>query len=162
MNNDRVNEAVLKLLGLMAERLESFLDGDETALETLGESIEQYGFSADEVQSAILVLQSLAGTPAGPEPPMLEGIPGKDALRVPSAEERESLSPEAWGFLLDLKRRGSLDHEQFERVLDLLTGCGVRPVGVDLVREVAARVALKVERTTTCGETQHGDIDLVH
>lgn len=162
MRDDRSNDAVLKLLGLVAERLENYLEGDETALETLGESIEQLDFSADEVQSAILVLRSLGGSLAGPEGPSLEGTPGKDALRVPSAEERESLSPEAWGFLLDLKRRGSLDHEQFERVLDLLTGCGVRPVGVDLVREVAARVALKVERASIGGETHYGDIDVVH
>jgi|RhiMetdeSRZDD1v2_1073273.scaffolds.fasta_scaffold247278_2 uncharacterized protein Smg (DUF494 family) len=162
MRDDRSNDAVLRLLGLVAERLESFLDGDETALETLAESIEQVGFSADELQSAILVLRSLGGTLAGPGAPSLEGVPARDAQRVPSAEERESLSPEAWGFLLDLKRRGSLDHEQFERVLDLVTGCGVRPVGVDLVREVAARVALKVERGPSRGESHYGDIDLVH
>jgi uncharacterized protein Smg (DUF494 family) len=162
MSDDRSNAAVLKLLELLADRLESFLEGDEAALETLAESIEQLDFSADQVQSAILVLRSLGGSLKGPEGPWLDGTPGKDALRVPSAEERESLSPEAWGLMLHLKRRGSLDHEQFERVLDLLTGSGVRPVGVDLVREVAARVALKLEYLSTDGGNHHGDIDVVH
>ena len=39
---------------------------------------------------------------------------------MPSSEERESLSTEAWGYLLDQQREGTLDAEQFERVLDLL------------------------------------------
>jgi uncharacterized protein Smg (DUF494 family) len=90
----------------------------------------------------------------------VESAPGKHALRVLSAEERQRLSPEAWGYLLDLKRRGSLDSEQFERVLDILTGSGVRPVGVDLARDVATRVALKFDQGL--GETRHGDFDLAH
>jgi len=162
MTDGRWNDAVFRLLQLVGDRLESFLEGDETALETLGESIEQGDFSADDLQAAILVLQSLGGNRFGPERASVESAPGKHSLRVLSAEERQRLSPEAWGYLLDLKRRGSLDSEQFERVLDILTGSGVRPVSVDLARDVATRVALKFDQAEGLGETRHGDFDLAH
>ena len=162
MIDDHSNDTVLRLLRLLGDRLESFLEGDETALETLGESIEQENLSADELQAAILVLRSLGGSTSTSEQVAVESSPGKHAQRVLSAEERESLSPEAWGYLLELKSRGSLDPGQFERVLDLLTGCGVRPVGVELAREIATRVALKFDETDPAGEPRHGDFDLAH
>jgi uncharacterized protein Smg (DUF494 family) len=160
--NDDHDEPVFRLLQLLGDCLENFLEGDETALETLGESIEERGFSADDLGAAILVLKSFSGAKAGGERASLESVPGKRSLRVPSAQERDVMSPEAWGYLLDLRARGSLDSGQFERVLDLLTGSGVRPVGVDLARDVATRVALDVGETDGFGETRHGDIDLAH
>ena len=162
MTEERLNRGVARLLGLLSDRLESFLEGDDTALDTLGESIEQADFSAEEVQAVILVLGSLAqmGSPGSPE--AVPRAPGKHAQRVLSAEERESLSTEAWGYLLDLRRRGSLNAEDFERTLDLLSGCGVRPVGVDLARDVATRVALKVDDPGERREVRRGDFDLAH
>ena len=162
MTDERFPDGVLRLLRLIGDRLESYLDGDETALETLGESIEQGDFSADDLQAAVMVLRSLAvGRPdEGSE--LIEVAAGKHALRVPSAEERERVSPEAWGYLLGLKRRGSLDAEQFERVLDLLAGSGERPVGVEMARETAARVALEFDQTQGPGDMPHGDFELAH
>lgn len=131
------------LLALLADHLEEFAEGGDLVLGPLGEAIEQHGFTADDIQSAILALRSMAGIA------MLEAVvavdepPTSRAQRVLSREERESLSPEAWGYLLDLRRRGSLDAGQFERVLDRLTASGVRPVGVEFAREVAAYVALR-------------------
>ena len=140
MNND----AVLRLLRLLGDRLERYLDGDDGALETLVESFEQEGFSAEEIQAGAAFLLRVGAGVARLEA-SVGGAPGKDAQRVLSPEERESLSPEAWGYLIELKRRGSLSAEQYEQVLDLLVGSGVRPVGVDLAREVATRVALDVD-----------------
>ena len=78
--------------------------------------------------------------------------PGEHAQRVLSAEERASLSPEAWGYLLRLRAPRLARRGQFERVLDLLSGSGVRPVGVELAREVATRVALDAGRPSDPGE----------
>ncbi|TMQ51511.1 MAG: DUF494 domain-containing protein [Candidatus Eisenbacteria bacterium] len=161
MTDERLNLGVARLLGLLSDRLESFLEGDDTALETLGESIEQADFTAEEVQAAILVLGSLART-ASPAAPAVLRAPGEQAHRILSAEERESLSTEAWGYLIDLRRRGSLSAEDFERTLDLLSGCGVRPVSVDLARDVATRVALKVDDPGEGLEARHGEFDLAH
>ena len=154
-----------RLLRLLAERLEGYLEGDDLAFETMGEAIEEAGPSADEMETAILALRGAATASdaerGGHAAATLDRAPGKQAQRVWSKEERETLSPEAWGYLIELRRRGSLDDGQFERVLDFLTGCGVRPVSVDFAREVAVRVALVGDDTGRL-EGAHGEFDQTH
>ena len=154
------HEGVLKLLRLLADRLEDHLEGDDLALESLADSLEDEDFSGDEMQAAIVAIRSLAGV--GPAAGWVAGSPGVKSARVLSHEESESLSTEAWGYLLGLRQGGILDAEQFERVLDLLTGSGVRPVSEELAREVAARVAMEHDDAGTAGETGHGDIEVAH
>ena len=150
--------AAPRLLRLVARKLEEHLEGDELALETLGEAMEEEGFSGEDLLAAIAALRSLAGEapPAG----WLAGAPGRDAQRVQSAEEREWLTPEAWGYLLDLRRRGALDAVQFERVLDLLTGGEERPAGVAAAREAASRVA--VGGAHGAEDLPYGDQEVAH
>jgi uncharacterized protein Smg (DUF494 family) len=159
---DAQDDALLKLLRLLADHLEGFLDGDDFSFETLGEAIEEGGYDPDDIQAAIMVLRGFGGEFDAEAALAVEGPPGKRATRVWSAEERESVSPEAWGYLIDLRHRGALDHDQFERVLDLLTGSGVRPVGVDFAREVAARVALRVDERDGGSGIEHGEVDLAN
>jgi uncharacterized protein Smg (DUF494 family) len=160
MSEERDRMAVQRLMTLVAHHLEEFLEGDETALETLGESIEQGGFSAEEVQAAILTLRSLGGEMVASATMTLDDPPGKGSQRVLSAQERESVTPEAWGYLLDLRRRGSLDSMQLERVLDRLTSCGLRPVDLEMVRVVAAHVALR--RSDGGADDGAGEADVAH
>jgi uncharacterized protein Smg (DUF494 family) len=159
MSESREKAPVHHLLRLLAERLESWLEGDELAFESLVESLEEAGFTAEDVHGAVGVLRHLADGPPEGET-ALEAAPGDDVLRVLSAEERVSLSPEAWGALLALRRDGSLNAAQFERVLGVLGGIGVRPVDADLALEVAGRVALDADDEGT--ESVHGEIDLPH
>jgi|SRR5437667_8379992 len=162
MNDNPPHEAVQRLLRLLGDRLESFVEGDELAFETLGEAIEEAQFTAEEIHAAVLVLESLTGAFVRTGHACVEGAPGKHAQRVWSQEERELVTPEAWGLLLDLRRRGSLDPGQFERVLDLLSSMMSRPVGIDAVREVAGRVALSVEPTDWIAEDDRGDHEIAH
>jgi uncharacterized protein Smg (DUF494 family) len=158
MSDELDREAVQRLLGLVARHLEEFFEGDEMALESLGAVLEDSEFTADQVQSAVLTLRSLAGiraaaaqSPADP--------PGHSAQRVLSDQERGSLSPEAWGYLLDLRRRGSLDAGQFECVLDRLAATGVRPIGVEMAHDMAVRVALGAG---PMAEGSLGESDVAH
>ncbi len=154
---------VPQLLRRLAQALERCADGDDRAMADLAHRLHEGGFDEDELQVAAAVLRSVAGlVPAATGPPALEAPPGRHAQRVPSAEERESVSPEAWGFLLDLKARGSLNPGQFERVLGLLLGSGVRPVDVDLAREAATHVALDDPRNVDGPEMPHGEEHLAH
>jgi uncharacterized protein Smg (DUF494 family) len=153
-------DGVPRLLRLIAQKLEDYLEGDELALETLGEAIESGGWSGEDLGSVILAMRSLSG--AGAATGWVAGAPGRDASRVMSAEERNSLSTEAWGYLLDLRRLGALDAEQFERVLDMLTASGVRPVSVEFARDVASRVAMEIGESDHSGEGPHGDIEVAH
>ncbi len=166
MSDDRRMDPVQRLFRLFADHLEAWLEGDELALEALGQGLEESGMTEDELQSALVALRGLAGMVPGPGAGAgeagLDEAPGQLAQRVLSPEERDSLSPEAWGFLLALRQRGSLDPGQFERVLDRLTTSGVRPVGLELAREVAVRVALRGQGRKETLEYGAGDGELAH
>ncbi len=162
MSEGRRVDPVQRLFGLLAEHFEAWLDGDELALDSLGRAIEESGLDEEQLEAALLALRSLAGGFAGGAVASLEEAPGQRAERVPSREERDSLSPEAWGFLLGLRQRGSLDPSQFEQVLDRLTASGVRPIGVELAREVAVRVALRGPGREESTEYGAGDGELTH
>lgn len=153
-------DEVARLLRMLCDKLEDHLDGDELALETLGEAIEEGGFSAEDVLSAVLAIRCIAG--GAESAGWIAGAPDRHAARVLNAEERESLSTEAWGYLLDLRLQGTLDSEQFERVLEMLTTSGIRPVSVEHARDVAARVALEHAQGGNAGESGHGDIEVAH
>jgi len=157
MNDDRTQESMQRVLRILADRLEAYLDGDDLAFETIGEALEQARASAEELHAVLLVLRSLTGAFATISSASVEASAGKHAHRVWSDEERDSVTPEAWGFLLDLRRRGSLDAVQFERVLDVLTSAAERPADVGTVREVAARVALRVDSSEGTGDADHGE-----
>jgi uncharacterized protein Smg (DUF494 family) len=153
-------DGAARVLRIVARKLEEYLEGDDLSLETLAEALEQEGATPDEIQSAVMGKRGLAGLlpPGG----WVAGLPGRHVQRVLSAEERDSLSTEAWGYLLDLKSSGALDADQFERVLEALTASGERPVEVERAREVAARVALEMQDGTFPAEYPHGDQEVAH
>ena len=159
--DDRADVAVERVLRLLAERLEAYFEGDELAFETVGELLEEQHVTPETMHSAILVLRSVTGGFGMDGEAALENEPGVRTERVLSAEERDTVSPEAFGLLLDLKRRGSLSPAQLERVLEWLGGCGVRPVGADLAREIATRVALG-DPVATAEDAPAGDGDRAH
>jgi uncharacterized protein Smg (DUF494 family) len=166
------NDGAGRVLRVIARKLEEYLDGDEMALETLAEALDQEGVTADDIQMAALGIRGLAGAPASAggsiadwpsaRPDDVPGLAGSDAHRVLSAEERDSLTTEAWGYLVDLRSRGTLDADQLERVIEALTTFGERPVEVARAREVAARVALEPADGTTPGDYPHGDQEVAH
>lgn len=162
MKHPHLEGSVQRLMKRIADHLEEFIEGDERALDALAEAIEDDGFSGEDVQSVILALRGLSGDPRGAAVVTVDEPPGDRSHRILSNEEREFLSPEAWGFLLDLRRRDALDADQFERVLDHLTASGVRPVGVEMAREVAAHVALHSGDLGTIHEIRHGEHDLAN
>jgi uncharacterized protein Smg (DUF494 family) len=153
-----------RVLHLLARKLEEYLDGDELALETLAEELEEAGVTGDDLQMAVLGLRGLAGnavTARGPAESASLPLP-RDAQRVLSAEERDVLTTEAWGYLLDLRASGALDAHQLERVLEALTTYEERPVEVARARDVASRVALERHDGTIPGDYPHGDQEVAH
>jgi uncharacterized protein Smg (DUF494 family) len=160
--SDQGSEGIRKLFELLADHLEAWLEGDDLALESLDQVLQESDMGSDELEAGVLALRAIAGRPAGAAVATLDEAPGRGAQRVMSPEERESLSPEAWGFLLALRQGGSLDPIQFERVLDRLASSGVRPVGVELAREVALRVALRGAGRAESFEEGAGDGELAH
>ncbi len=146
-----MEENVRRILRMLAEHLDDYLSGDEFAWENLGERLAESGVSAEELQAVLLTLRAFS---IPEEVVAVEAPPGKAAQRILSAEERENVSPEAWGFLLDLRERGALNAGQFELALDRLASSGMRQAGVDLAREVAAQIVLHGEGQ---GGARHGN-----
>lgn len=167
MSGDRSGDRVRQVLALMADHLDRYVDGDALALDALAAALEAPDFTTDDLLATAWVLRSLehvswSGVPAAPD---LLGTGatahGAQAQRVLSAEERESLGPDAWGYLLDLRRGGTLDAGQFERVVDLLAGSGMRPVSLEMAREAAASVVLQLDPEAS-GEMPYGDLEVAH
>lgn len=150
-------DGAARVLRLLARKLEEWLEGDDLALETLAEALEQEGATPDDVHAAIAGLRGLAGftVPSG----WVAGAPGRTSPRVLSDDERDSLTPETWGYLLDLRTRGSLDADQLERVLEVLTSLEERPVEVERAQDIASRVALEGSEG---GDPGHGDQEVAH
>lgn len=147
-----------RIFEMLADHLEDYIDGDSMALERLAAAIDQSEFGGEELQAAVLALRGLGGERA---PTMtLEQMPGHDAQRILNSQERDSLSPEAWGALLGLRRRGALDPGQLERVMDRLAASGIRPIDVGLAHEVAAEVVLAAEPGSL--EPMPGESDVAH
>ncbi len=164
MNDERSTERVRRVLARLAEHLERHAEGDPAALDEMGAALQEPEFGADDLLAAAWVLRSLERVPWQGESAAGEWLPAggvTPAGRVASAEERESLGTEAWGYLLDLRRRGLLDAAQFERVVDILAGTGLRPVSLALAREAAASVVLELDPGSE-GEELHGDHDVAH
>jgi len=153
-----------RVLRLLARKLEEYLDGDEMALETLAEALEEADVTPDDVQMVVLGLRGLASSAvAGREPVETASLPlPREIQRVLSAEERGVLTIEAWGYLLDLRASGALDAHQLERVLEALTTYEERPVELARARDVAARVALEPQDGTIPGDYPHGDQEVAH
>ena len=153
-----------RVLRLLARKLEEYLDGDEMALETLAEALEEADVTPDDVQMVVLGLRGLASSAvAGREPVETASLPlPREIQRVLSAEERDVLTTEAWGYLLDLRASGALDAHQLERVLEALTTYEERPVEVARARDVASRVALEPQDGSMPGESPHGDQEVAH
>jgi len=153
-------DPVTRLFRLLAERLDRYVEGDETSLETLGESMELEGFSLDDVQAAAATLARFGGAARGEA--AVADVPGEGALRILSPEERDALTTEAWGFLIDQRRRGALNAEQVEQILELIVESGVRPVDVEMARVMAAQVALDVGPSEGAEGMFHDDSERPH
>jgi hypothetical protein len=156
------NESVIRILRLLADALERTLEGDETALEALGESIELAGGTSEDLEAAALVLRGVCAEGASGTSDAAIQAPGGQTQRVLSAHERAIVTPEAWGYLLRLQSQGSIDAEQLERVLDLVAGSGVRPVGIEEIRAAALRVAMTVEEAGLGEAEVEGPFGLSH
>jgi uncharacterized protein Smg (DUF494 family) len=159
VNEEDTQQRAVRVLRRLAERLEAYLAGDDMVFDTLGERLDEEGFGPDDLDAAIWMLRGL-GEP-GVAAIELDGVPGSHAQRILSSEERAAVSPEAWGYLLELRRRGSLDASQIERVLDRVTESGEGPIDVAQAREIATRIAMQADRPTA-GESPHGEVEIIH
>ena len=167
MTDERTADGVRRVLALLSSHLERHLEGEALALDALPAALQDPGVGVDDLLGALWILRSIehltaSGVPVAPDL-LSDGarVTGARGQRMPSAEEREFLGADAWGYLLDLRRRGTLDAAQLEEVLDLLAGSGARPVSLALAREAAASVVLDLNAVPSL-EGPYGDLEVAH
>ena len=85
-------DAAARVLRVLAERLESFLEGDELAFETLGERLEDEGFSGDDLEAAILALRRGGAPAAGAFESAAESLEAKRQCRGDRGRRRSGWS----------------------------------------------------------------------
>jgi Smg protein len=119
--------------------------------ETLSESLEEAGFTANEIERAFAWLDELSAqrqlAAAQPiEPASKEGIPAFPSNQIPkscrvfSPEETERLDLDARGLLLYLENMGVLDPISRELVIDRLMALDADEVSMDDVKWVVLMV----------------------
>jgi hypothetical protein len=154
-------DGAARVLRIIARKLEEYLEGDDLALETLAEALEQEGATPDEIQSAVMGMRGLAGLlpPGG----WVAGLPGRHVQRC--AVGRGARFAEHRGVGLPARpevERGTrtpINSSVCSKRSRQLGGTpgrgGARPRG-------AARVALEMQDGTFPAEYPHGDQEVAH
>ena len=144
-----LNHAHRELAHLIIRRLIEYFEGDSGAIDELVDELQNSGASADVIREALemLLRESLPETEEL-VPPQKEGAPSQ---RVLSARERESMTAEAYGYLLGLVGDGRLRSEHLEDILGRLEQEEI-PADLDRVQELAWQVTLESAEN----EGEHG------
>ncbi|MGH7725159.1 MAG: DUF494 family protein [Candidatus Eiseniibacteriota bacterium] len=135
-----MNEHVKATLKRIVHQLRAALEGDEFALEDLQEALLSSGATAEDLQTALEAILTLTE-------PNREDLPETESgsargNRVLSLEESCRLTPEAYGYLLNVRGSGTIDEEQFEWVLERALASGERRVGLPEIQDLVLEAAL--------------------
>jgi uncharacterized protein Smg (DUF494 family) len=150
-----VNAAHREVAHLILRRLIAYLEGDIEALDDLIEGLQSEGIAADTIREALELL--LEQTEERTEELVPAQSVGDPRRRVLSAEERESLTAEAYGYLVGLSADGRLRGDQLEQILAQL-GENDLPVDLERIQELAWQVTIDAVE----GEHDHVPIRFIH
>lgn len=131
-----MKENVLDLLMYLFENYIYDEPDAEPDRDSLGESLEQAGFSRGEIDRAFRWLDGLA------EQRQLDDVQAQPAgsVRLFCPEEQRRIDVEARGFLIDLENAGVLDATRRELVLDRLMALGADGIGLEDLKWVVLMV----------------------
>ncbi len=104
--------------------------------ESLGDSLEEAGFSSAEIDRAFAWLDGLAEQRGLPD----LGHHGENPIRIFSDEEARRLDIDARGFILYLENAGVLDPARREQVLDRLSALDTEDIDLEDVKWVVLMV----------------------
>jgi uncharacterized protein Smg (DUF494 family) len=99
--------------------------------------IAQHGYTQGEISSGISwLLDKISLNTGTPVPP----VPAPRSIRVLDHVERELLSRDAQGYLIQLHQLSVLSQTEFEEILDRVLLCELPSAGVAEVKMIAASV----------------------
>ncbi|MBI5836611.1 MAG: DUF494 family protein [Candidatus Eisenbacteria bacterium] len=139
MSQDPVRE----ILELITQQFRSFIEGDGLALEELTDLLTSRDYEPEDLRAAFeLIVQLLE--PVAEENFQTVGA-GGSRNRVLNHWERSNLTPQAYGYLLQLKQNGSLDDDHMELILERAGASGARRMDVRDVEDLASWVLFGME-----------------
>lgn len=131
-----MKENVLDLLMYLFENYIYEEPESEPDRDSLGESLEQAGFSPGEIERAFAWLDGLAEQRQLPEVQSHSG----DPVRLFSVEETRRIDVEARGFLMYLENTGVVDAPRRELILDRLLALDASDIGLEDLKWVVLMV----------------------
>jgi len=131
-----MKENVLDLLMYLFENYIYDEPEAEPDRESLGDSLEQAGFSPAEIERAFHWLDGLAEQRQLPDVHSRTG----DPVRLFDAEERRRIDVEAHGFLMYLENAGVVDAPRRELILDRLLALDNEEIGLEDLKWVVLMV----------------------
>lgn len=130
-----MNDPVAEVLVVIVQQLRAYMRGDKHALEDLADWLDSGDLEPGTVNSAFqFVLQLIEPYCSGLY--VEKGSRRKVNNRILDRAERELVSREAYGHLLHLRDRGSLDDRELELILNQIVGTRSEPVDLDEVKRI--------------------------
>lgn len=131
-----MKENVLDLLMYLFENYIYDEPENQPDRESLGDSLEEAGFSSGEIDRAFHWLDELAEQRLRPELPSVSDYP----IRIYNDEEIRRLDAAVRGFIMYLENVGVIDAARREVVIDRLVALDAEDVGIEEVKWVVLMV----------------------
>lgn len=129
---DRILEIVVYLMNQLAEE-----QGSLNSIDDMSDDLRSMGFTDKEISSAYSwLLNHFEDYPESFE--FRDKNKKRNSFRVLSDIERKIISPEGYGYLIQLKKLGLLTTEQFEMILDRCALFTTDPVSVGEIKMFAS------------------------
>src|SRR5690625_3738820 len=131
-----MKESVLDLLMYLFENYIYDEPEVEPDRDALGDSLEEAGFTRNEIERAFDWLDELVVQRSLPE----LGDRGSNPIRIFTETESRQLDIQARGFIIYLENIGVLDAMRREQVIDRLTALDYEDISLDVVQGVVVMV----------------------
>lgn len=130
---DRVLEIVIHLMDYLRDSR-----GQISDMDLVFSDLKGLGYTDNEISSAYCWIMDRFN---GPDDTYFSAFPEKHSSnRILTNFERHQLSPEAYGFLIQLVHHELLDDEQFESVLERSSMFAPRPVNMDQIKMITSAI----------------------
>lgn len=129
---DRILEIVVYLMSQISDQ-----QGNLGSLDEMSADLKSMGFTENEISSAYnWILKHFEDYPDSFAENAREA--GKRSFRILSDQEREIISPIAFGYLLQLRYLGLMTTEQMEMIIDRCTLFDAEPIDIEDIKLLAS------------------------
>ena len=152
-----MDDDVKNALALIARHVHAFLNGNRRALHELSDILTSGGFSEDTVDAALETIIELAAEEAELE----EKAEASDMSEGACNAEKLPLSPEAYMYLVELRRAGAISTLAEEVLMDRVSASASVEVSLEDLKSALAEVSTD-PLNSLLPSAEEGDPPTVH